>query len=135
MLGVGDVAKNKEAIGLAVKKLGMRPSQGMVEQAVWQFFSLCLPKNQEVCSRLVSKGTGIDFNTHAFSSSMHARKKDPFRYQAQDAVACCEAAALQIFTDREDAWLGCMFTETSKGFVLLFFQACMIEAAPYPQRW
>lgn len=40
MLGVGDVAKNKEAIGLAVKKLGMRPSQGMVEQAVWQFF-LC----------------------------------------------------------------------------------------------
>ena len=50
MANLGDVARNKEAVGLAVRKLGMRPSQGMVEQAVFQFMSLCIPRSQEVDS-------------------------------------------------------------------------------------
>ena len=49
-LGWGDISRNKLVVGLAIKKLGTRPSQGMIEQAVFQFFSLTLPKCQEVDS-------------------------------------------------------------------------------------
>ena len=46
----GQLGRNATAVGLAVDKLGIRPSQDVVEQAVYQFFSLCLPKFKEVCS-------------------------------------------------------------------------------------
>ena len=51
-IGQGDVARNKDVIAPAVDKLGLRPSQAMVEQAVYQFFSLCIPRSQEICSSL-----------------------------------------------------------------------------------
>ena len=50
----GDVARNSDAVGLAVKHLGMRPSQAMLEQAVYQFLSLCVPRGIEICSLLSS---------------------------------------------------------------------------------
>ena len=46
----GHLGRNATAVGLAVDKLGMRPAQDVVEQAVYQFFSLCLPKFKEVDS-------------------------------------------------------------------------------------
>ena len=46
----GHLGRNATAVGLAVDKLGMRPAQVVVEQAVYQFFSLCLPKFKEVDS-------------------------------------------------------------------------------------
>lgn len=58
----GDVARNKDAVGLAVEKLGMRPSQGMLEQAVYQFLSLCLPRSVEVCSTLLVFKVLCDIN-------------------------------------------------------------------------
>ncbi|CAK9045587.1 unnamed protein product [Durusdinium trenchii] len=47
-----DVARNKFVVGLAVKHLGMRPSMGMIDQAVYQFFSMTLPRMKEPCSIL-----------------------------------------------------------------------------------
>lgn len=41
-------------LGVAIDKLGMRPSQSAVEQAVFQFFSLCLPRGQETGSTLTA---------------------------------------------------------------------------------
>lgn len=49
----GHLGRNALAIGMAVSKIGMRPSQDMIEQAVFQFMSLCLPKTKEVCSAQV----------------------------------------------------------------------------------
>ncbi len=46
----GHLGRNATAVQLAVDKLGMRPAQDVVEQAVYQFFSLCLPKFKEVDS-------------------------------------------------------------------------------------
>lgn len=60
----GDVARNKEAVALAIKHLGMRPSLGMVEQAVYQFFSLCIPRGKEVCSSLALKIFGFHTCIH-----------------------------------------------------------------------
>ena len=60
----GDVARNKEAVALAIKHLGMRPSLGMVEQAVYQFFSLCIPRGKEVCSSLALKIFGFHTCMH-----------------------------------------------------------------------
>ena len=48
----GDVARNSIAVGLAVKAVGMRPSQGMLEQAVYQFLSLTVARGTEICSFL-----------------------------------------------------------------------------------
>ena len=67
----GDVARNGTAIGLAVDKLGIRPSQAMVEQAVFQFFSLCLPRAQEVDSILGFKFACIA-STHAHTCMGHS---------------------------------------------------------------
>ena len=53
-IGRGDITRNCVAVGTAVSKLGMRASQGMLEQAVYQFFSLCLPRGHEICSPLTS---------------------------------------------------------------------------------
>ena len=73
-MGQGDITRNGVAVGIAVSKLGMRASQGMLEQAVYQFLSLCLPRGQEICSPLASI-------THFFFdvvSSMHACRETCF---------------------------------------------------------
>ena len=48
----GDLARNNEVVGLAVRHLGLRPSLAMMEQAVFQFWTLVLPRCQDICSHL-----------------------------------------------------------------------------------
>ena len=46
----GDLVRNCDAVGLAIKHVGLRPSLAMMEQSVFQFWSLALPKSKEICS-------------------------------------------------------------------------------------
>ncbi len=73
-------------------KLGLRPSQAMVEQAVYQFFSLCIPRGQEVDSSLHMHAMEIKVNCY-----MHAcASPRMIRYKAQNAVSSLQAADVQV---------------------------------------
>lgn len=49
-LSSGDLKTNAEAIGLACKHVGMRPSIAIMEQAAHAFFSMKLPRDINICS-------------------------------------------------------------------------------------
>ena len=48
----GSLKDNYVVVGLAVKHLGMRPSQAVIDQAVFSFLAMCTPRCQVVCRHL-----------------------------------------------------------------------------------
>ena len=48
----GSLKENYVVVGLAVKHLGMRPSQAVIDQAVFSFLAMCVPRSQLVCRHL-----------------------------------------------------------------------------------
>ena len=127
----GHLARNKVAIGLAVEKLGVRPAQDSVEQAVYQFFSLCSPKCQEICSGWAMASKNLAFMiTHAciymhgftLCNLMHACG---LRCEAQNAISFGEKAHLHVLSHCEVACCKLLMHETSRMLTHTCMHACM----------
>ena len=102
----GDLARNHLVIGKAVEHLGLRPSESVVQQAVFQFWSLALPRGVEICS---AQAANTRNSTQKFCdtnppATMH------LRCEAQNASQSDQEIDLYVLPFGQVLWLAWMNT-------------------------
>ena len=93
----GDLVTNRVPVGLAIKHLGLRPSLDQCMQAVFQFWSLTLPKAKEVDSTLAAWGLW----KKAIWSSLCVVV---VRQQAKGACESFDEAHVHVLTCGKESW-------------------------------
>lgn len=90
----GDLVRNHVLVGMSVKHLGLKPTLKQYEQAVAQFWSMCLPRGLEPCSAKAACYIG-----HGVYDGVCV-----IRYASQNAGESGQEAHLHVFALGKVSW-------------------------------